>query len=113
MMQAPYNMQQMPGVVVLATGMPRGMAQCYYKDCPKPGVKQCRVILCCKDYGCGNMMCDQHVNKRCIARNGKHGPPQYACRKCEGAAHRCSYFVMVIPCLFFLVILAAIVLIPN
>ena len=75
----------------------RGHAMCYKEDCPSSGVKQCRAIICCKDYGCGRMMCDNHTSRKCIARNGKHGPPQHVCKKCEPEASRCTKLIFMLP----------------
>ena len=95
-MLQPGMPQQQQQVVVIQT-MARGLAQCYYKDCPNMGAYQCRAILCCKNYGCDRMMCDDHRTKKCIARNGKHGPHQYVCLDDEVGAYRCSWLICLIP----------------
>ena len=62
-------------MMVQAPGMTHGLAQCYKEECPNTGVYVCRAMLCCKDYGCGKLLCDQHRSRKCIARHGKNGPP--------------------------------------
>ena len=46
---------------------------CYFEGCPNVAKYQCRVVLCCKNFGCGRMMCGDHKNKKCIKAEGKCG----------------------------------------
>ena len=58
--------------MVQATGMP-GMPQamiavpmCYIEECRNIGSITCQAVICCKDYGCGKLMCEEHHSKKFI-----------------------------------------------
>ena len=114
MMQPGMVMQQQPGMIMVAQNpnqmVPqRGDAMCYRENCPNSGVKQCKAFICCKDYGCGKMMCEDHRSKKCIMRNEVRGPPQYACTTCEPRAVKCSRLFLVLPmclCILFILTIA-------
>mmetsp|Transcript_34092 Transcript_34092/g.42136 ORF Transcript_34092/g.42136 Transcript_34092/m.42136 type:complete len:102 (-) Transcript_34092:133-438(-) len=79
---------------------------CYFEGCPNQGKYQCRVYMCCKNLGCGRLMCKDHKNKKCIKAEGKCGNSQHACLEHEDAAHKCSIFMIVFPIVVILILIA-------
>ena len=73
---------------------------------------ECRAKICCKDYGCGKLMCADHRSKKfivslricCAADNAK----QYACFEHEDEASKCSLIVIFIP--IFLALLSILIM---
>ena len=84
--------------------MPRGVAMCYYEGCPNHGKYQCRAILCCKDYGCGRVVCKDHKNTKCIKQEGRCGASQNTCKECEPRAHKCTLIMIIWPIVLILCI---------
>ena len=37
---------------------------CYHDQCGNLGVHACSIHMCCKNLGCGRLMCDDHEAKR-------------------------------------------------
>ena len=76
--------------------------------CTNPAYHVCRALLCCKDYGCGKVMCTEHQGRKCVGNHGetkkRSGTPQYTCINCNDAAHKASIVACVVPFSIFCII---------
>ena len=63
------------GLMVQQVGMPQmpNFPKCYVEECYTPASLKCQALICCGNYGCGKMMCQEHTSNKCIAHS-RGGP---------------------------------------
>ena len=76
-----------PGMVMIVQ---KDSSMCHYDGCYNTSAFVCNAVICCKQYGCGKLICADHRSRKCILKKGKRGPPQYTCIDHEKDAHQAS-----------------------
>ena len=101
------------------TGQPLGMQfgvsadaaeQCHFEGCENPAVHECSVLIFCKEYGCGAMICENHCSRSYVVTQGKKSDKcQYVCHRDKARVIVVSILSKLIPLLFILAIASLIV----
>ena len=103
--------QQFTGVMegMGVQGFNTDKGACYFEGCPHQAKYTCQAKICCKQYGCWRVMCDEHKGKGCLSKTGR-GPQPYLCVDHIAKGKKCTMIMLIVfLSIFVLVAIAALV----
>ena len=103
-----YQGNMVPMIPVNVAVLPNGQGMCYAQGCPNLGRYSCALYFCCKNLGCGDLMCEDHKSKiKCWPGVNACGAGQHVCLKDEKRLRKrtlCMFALIFISTLIILVV---------